>query len=118
MAQQVSATAMLKCTSGDAPSALLVPAQMVLCEALAAANILDYAPAVNIAPFGTCKVLTTAAGGTPTPCVPAVVAPWTPGSPSVLVRGAPALNNTSTCACTVGGAISITSPGSVKELVP
>jgi hypothetical protein len=115
---QVSKTALLECTSGDAPSVLMVLDERVLCETLAAANVLDYAPAVNILPFGTCKVLTTAAGGTPTPCVPAIIAPWAPGSPTVLVRGAPSLNNSSTCACTVGGAIRITSPGSTKELIP
>jgi hypothetical protein len=33
----------------------------------------------------------------------------------VMVRGQPALNNSSTCTCTIGGVISITSPGTTKE---
>jgi hypothetical protein len=78
---------------------------------------MDYIPATNIPTFGTCSVLTAAASGVSTPCAPAIVAPWTPGSPTVTVRGQPALNNTSTCACTIGGAITITDPGTTKETV-
>ena len=118
MGQHVSATASIKCTCGDAPTPLLVVDPRVTNETLMAANIQDYIPFVNINPFGTCKVLTTAAGGTPTPCVPATVAPWAPGSPTVLVRGAPALNNSSKCVCTVGGMISVVTSGSTKEMVP
>jgi len=118
MAQLVCMTAMLKCTSGDAPTALVVAGLTVLGETQPAANIMDNKPIANIVPFGTCKVLTSAASGVPTPCVPAIVTPWAPGSPTVPVRGLPALNNTSTCTCTVGGVISITSAGCTKEMVP
>jgi hypothetical protein len=34
-----------------------------------------------------------------------------------MVRGAPALNSTSTCTCTIGGVISIANPGTTKESV-
>jgi hypothetical protein len=89
-----------------------------MCESLVAANIMDYVPFVNIPVFGTCKILTAAASGVPTPCVPATVAPWAPGSPTVMVRGMPALNSTSKCVCTIGGMISIVSPGAVRMMVP
>jgi hypothetical protein len=35
----------------------------------------------------------------------------------VMVRGAPALNSTSKCVCSIGGVISITNPGTTKETV-
>jgi hypothetical protein len=47
-----------------------------------------------------------------------VVAPWTPGSPTVLIANMPALNNTSTCMCSWGGLIMITYPGQVTVQIP
>ncbi|MDR1268431.1 MAG: DUF4280 domain-containing protein, partial [Planctomycetaceae bacterium] len=59
------------------------------------ATILDNKPIVNLATFGVCSslanpmvaVATAAALGvlTPMPCIPATVAPWAPGSPTVLI---------------------------------
>jgi hypothetical protein len=118
MANKVAMTAMLQCTMGSAPTPLMVGDARVLNETLSSANIMDYIPMTNIMPFGTCTVLTSAAAGVPTPCVPAVVAPWAPGSPTVLVRGMPALNSMSKCICTIGGMISINSPAANKEMVP
>ncbi|MBL8848435.1 MAG: DUF4280 domain-containing protein [Planctomycetaceae bacterium] len=117
MAQLVAMSAMMACTSGTAPSTLVVVVPTVTAESKPAANIMDHVPMMNIMPFGTCNVLTAAALGVPTPCVPAVVAPWAPGSATVTLRGMPALNNTSKCACVIGGAISITNPGTTKESV-
>jgi hypothetical protein len=115
MAQLVTMGAQLQCTSGTAPSVLMVVAPPVTGEVKPAANIMDHVPMTNILPFGTCNVLTAAAAGVPTPCVPATAAPWAPGSPTVMVRGMPALNNTSKCVCSIGGMISITNPGTTKE---
>lgn len=116
MAQLVTLGAQLVCTSGTAPSALIVAPPTVTGEMKPVANIMDHIPIANIPPFGTCNVLTAAAAGVPTPCVPATT-PWTPGSPTVMVRNMPALNSTSKCVCSIGGSISITSPGSTKEMV-
>ncbi len=44
---------------------------------------------------------------------PAIVAPWAPGSPTVLVNGVAALTNDSTCVCTLGGTIKITAAGQI-----
>ena len=55
---------------------------------------------------------------TPGPCTPVTAAPWAPGSPTALVGGAPALNNSSKCLCSYGGVIQITVPGSAKTQVP
>ena len=117
MAQLTAMGAQLVCAQGTAPSALIVAVPTVTGEVKPSANIMDYVPITNIPPFGTCNILTAAASGVPTPCVPAIVAPWTPGSPTVMVRNFPALNNSSTCTCTIGGAISITNPSTTKEMV-
>jgi hypothetical protein len=117
MAQLVAMSAMMTCTSGTAPSTLIVTVPTVTAEMKPAANIMDMVPIANIPPFGTCNVLTAAAAGVPTPCVPAIAGPWTPGSPTVTLRGMPALNSTSKCTCSIGGSISITNPGTTKESV-
>jgi hypothetical protein len=127
MAQLVAMGAMLKCTFGAAPSSLVVlPTSMTNAENKPAANIMDFAPLVNIMPFGTCTSManpmvaaaTAAAMGvlTPMPCIP-VTTPWVPGSPTVLLGGMPALNNSSKCMCSWAGAISITNAGTVKTNV-
>jgi hypothetical protein len=92
------------------------------------ANIMDYQPLVNILPFGMCMspanpmviAATAAALGvfTPMPCIPMTVAPWAPGSPTVLIANMPALNNTSTLMCTWGGVIQVVNPGQTTVFVP
>jgi uncharacterized Zn-binding protein involved in type VI secretion len=117
MAQLVTMGAQLQCAMGSAPSVLAVVVPTVTGEMKPTANIMDNIPMTNIMPFGTCNILTAAAAGVPTPCVPATAAPWAPGSPTVMVRGQPALNNSSTCSCSIGGVIAINNPGSTKESV-
>jgi hypothetical protein len=129
MAQLVVMGAMMKCTFGMAPSSLVVlPAKLTNCGGPPAANIMDFAPFVNIPPFGMCMSIanptvasaTAAAMGalTPMPCIPVTVAPWAPGSPTVLLGKFPALNNTSMCNCAWGGVITIASPGQMTTTVP
>jgi hypothetical protein len=127
MGQLVKMGAMLKCSFGAAPSSLIVlPTSMTNAESAPAANIMDFAPMVNILPFGTCTSIanpmvvaaTAAAMGvlTPMPCIP-VTTPWVPGSPTVLIGGMPALNNSSKCMCSWAGEVSITNAGTVKTNV-
>ena len=112
MPKLVVMTGQMQCTCGDAPVPLTVVSQMVSkAGGQLAATIMDHAPVANIAPFGTCKTLTAAASGVPTPCVPATAAPWTPGAVKTKIGGFPALTQSCKLACTVGGMISITSPG-------
>ena len=83
---------------------------------------------VNILPFGMCNSIanrtvasaTAAAMGvlTPMPCIPVTVAPWVPGSPTVLIGNMPALNNNSKLMCTWAGVIQITNPGQTQTQVP
>ena len=81
-----TATAMLQCSFGVAPSTLVVlPLARVLVEGKPAAAVTDMLPGVNIPPFGMCTSLanpmvaaaTAAALGvlTPMPCIPATVGP-------------------------------------------
>jgi hypothetical protein len=114
---------MMRCALGTTPSTLVVlPAPLVTVVSQPAATIMDFKPMANIPPFGMClspanpqvAAATAAALGvfTPQPCIPVTTTPWTPGAPTVLIAGQPALTTTSTCQCMWGGVISITSPPS------
>lgn len=122
MPQLVVNGAMMACTMGLAPSTLMVlPIARVNGSSVPAATIQDTKPMMNILPFGMCNSLvnptvaaaTAAALGvlTPMPCIPNVVGTWIPGSPTVLIGSAPALNSTSKAMCAYAGQISIVNPG-------
>lgn len=129
MGIQVCMGAMMQCSFGVAPSSLVVlPTNCVLAGGPPAATIMDYAPIVNIPPFGMCSspsnptvaAATAAALGvlTPMPCVPVTTAPWVPGSPTVLIGNMPALTDQSKCMCSWGGVIQILSPGEFTVMEP
>jgi hypothetical protein len=129
MGFQVVNGAMLKCSFGVAPSALVVlPTNKTLACYQPAATIMDFVPLMNIMPFGMCQsptnpvvIAATAAKlgvFSPMPCVPAVVLPWVPGSPKVLIGGLPALNNSSQCVCLWAGIITITFAGQTTVQIP
>ncbi len=129
MPMHVCSGAMLQCSFGLAPSALVVlPVNQMNTSYMPAANIMDNKPMVNILPFGMCTSLanptvasaTAAALGvlTPMPCIPVTPAPWVPGAPTVLLGNMPALDNTSKLMCTWGGVIQIVNPGQVTEQIP
>jgi hypothetical protein len=122
MAVLVVDGAIVACTFGAAPSALAaLPANPTRGSNGAAATIMDFAPMVNIQPFGICSspanpqviAATSAAAGvfTPQPCIPATASPWVPGSPAVTIGGQPALDSACTCNCLWAGVISVISPG-------
>ena len=121
MATLVCTGAMLKCSFGTAPGTLTVPASPVLGAGPPAANVLASAPGANIAPFGNCTSPTNpaviAAQGAPAPCVPATPAPWAPGSAKVQIGGMPALNDTSTLTCLMGGVIQVSNAGQTSVMV-
>ncbi len=85
------------------------------------ATIMDFAPMVNVPTFGMCMspanpeviAATSAALGVPTPapCIPATVAPWTPGQPTVLINDQPALTADCQLMCLWAGVITVVSPG-------
>lgn len=128
MPQQVCMGAMMTCSFGVAPSSLIVlPQNRVTTSYMPDANIMDNKPIVNIPPFGMCSspanptvaAATAAAFGvlTPMPCIPATVAPWAPGSPTVLLGNMPTLNNSCTLNCMWGGVITFVQAGQVTVQV-
>lgn len=123
----VTGGAVITCSFGAAPSSLTVlPINHTLVN-MPAANIMDNVPMLNILPFGVCTTLsnptvaaaTAAALGvlTPMPCIPVTVAPWVPGTPTVLIGNMPALNSDCKLMCMWGGVIGITFPGQVMVMV-
>lgn len=105
---------MCKCAFGAAPGVLTVSSQSnVMMSNMLAATIMDN----KFPTFGMCSnpanptvaSATAAALGvlTPMPCVPAIVAPWAPGCPTVLVGGKPLLNKSSMLMCAYGGVIQV-----------
>jgi hypothetical protein len=125
---QVTTGSMLKCSFGVAPASLnVLPVACVMAGA-PAASIMDHMPMVNVMPFGMCQctgnpmviAATAAALGvlTPMPCIPMTMAPWMPGSPTVLVGGQPALNNSSKLLCAWGGEIQILETAQFTTLIP
>ena len=133
MAMHVCNGATLKCAFAVPPglsTLVVLPINRMLTSNQPAANIMDHVPFLNIMPFGMCMsptnpmfvAATAAALGTPTPvpCLPATVAPWMPGAPTVLLAYMPVLNNTSMLSCALGtpGCISVVVPGQFTEMVP
>jgi hypothetical protein len=128
MAIQVIHGATLMCTMsvGTVTTLIVPPVNRVNSGGVPAANIMDFKPIANIPPFPLCfapanptVIAATAAKlgvATPAACVPATT-PWTPGSPTVVLGGVPALNNTCTCQCMFGGTITVINPGQVTELI-
>lgn len=123
----VTSGAMIKCSFGAAPVPLSVlPINRVMSGA-PAANIMDHAPFVNVAMFGTCNSMsnpmvaaaTAAALGvfTPMPCIPATAAPWMPGSPTVMIGNMPAVNNSCQLMCNWGGVIQVIAPAQFTAMV-
>ncbi|WP_217594387.1 DUF4280 domain-containing protein [Cohnella sp. GbtcB17] len=128
MGQLVCGGATMQCSFGAAPSVLNVLPVNRTTTAMPIANIMDNKPFVNIMPFGMCNSMANpivasapaAAFGalTPMPCTPVTAAPWTPGSPTVMVGNMPALNNSSKCMCSYGGVIQFGAPGQFTIQVP
>jgi hypothetical protein len=123
MALAVCNGALCQCSLGMAPCILVVTSVTnVLDSGLPMASIMDNKPAI-LAIFGVCTSMANPAVAaetataptlgvlTPQPCSSVILAPWTPGSPTVLVSGKPALSNSSKAMCVYGGVIQIVNPG-------
>lgn len=121
MPKYVCMGAMMQCSFGMAPSNLIITNPLrPLIQNKPKATIMDFAPMVNIPPFGMCQSManpqvasaTAAAMGvlTPMPCVPVITAPWAPGGQQ-MITNFPALLDNCKCICAWGGNISFTNPG-------
>ncbi len=123
MANLVITGALLSCSMGTAPTALVVTSNVTVLSTLPAATIMDYAPFVNIPTFAMCAstsnpttiAATAAASGVYTQgaCIPATAAPWSPGASKTMIGNNPALTDSCTCSCSYGGSVSITFAGQV-----
>lgn len=121
MAKYCTMGAMMQCSFGMAPSQLMIvdPTRPSI-QGKPKATIMDFAPMVNILPFGMCQSManptvasaTAAAMGvlTPMPCIPVISAPWSPGGQQK-INNFPALLDNCKCMCSWGGNISINFPG-------
>ena len=126
MAVQVVSGALMTCSFGMAPAALSVLPKSKVNAGAPAAKIMDNKPNMNIPPFGMCSSManpTVAAASaaamgvlTPMPCIPAVTAPWVPGSPTVQIANMPALTNSCKAVCTYGGMIQFSMPGQMNVM--
>ncbi len=118
----VTSGAMLRCTMGASPAALVVPDPIAVATTPIATEV-NTIPMANIPPFGMCMSLgnpevaaaTAAAEGvlTPQPCVPATGAPWTPAALTARAGGLPCVLVTSMCQCDWGGVITVVDPEQV-----
>ncbi|MDR2794350.1 MAG: DUF4280 domain-containing protein [Holosporaceae bacterium] len=124
----VSATALLTCPMGVAPTPLTVlPASMVMGKTGPIGSAPDCVPFLNIVPFGVCMsmanpttaALTAAALGilTPGPCIPTPAGIWLPMKPTVMTKLGPILNSDTMLICAYGGVIKPASPGQVTVLI-
>ena len=128
MGLAVTGGATLTCPFGAATSVFNVLPQEKVVNVMPLATIMDNKPMVNVMPFGMCSSMmnptvaaaTAAAMGalTPMPCIPVLPAPWAPGSPTCMIGGKPALNNSCKLMCAYGGAISISNPGQTTINIP
>lgn len=116
MAFPVAMMATCQCMFGAAPCPLQVTSQQ---QALSGAMPLATIQDIMLPTFGTCistmnpavaSILASTGAIVPQPCTPLITGVWTPGSPTVLIGGKPALNNTSKIMCAYG-MISIVNPG-------
>jgi hypothetical protein len=119
--------ALLACSFGMAPAPLvLVPkGPPVLADGLPVGTVEDVEE-MNVPSFGMCTSpqnpavaeATAAALGalTPMPCLPVIVTPWSPGAPTVLIGGVPALTEESVCMCAWGGEVRVLEPGQFRAL--
>jgi len=119
MSYYVCKGAQLKCSMGDAQSALdILPGKATSLSKKDMANIMDNKPMINIKPFGQCKspANPTVAAATaanlgrlqPMPCIPNTTTPWMNSKTNVNVKGFPALMKNSKLMCMWAGNIEIT----------
>lgn len=123
MPDLVANGALLKCSMGMTPCALIIPPSKATSTMLPVATMKDHTLA-NIPTFGMCKSManptvaaaTAAAMGslTPMPCLPNLPAPWSGTSTKTTIGGQPALIKDSKLTCAFGGQIEITMPGQMK----
>jgi hypothetical protein len=121
MPAAVCTGATLQCSFGTTPATFAASGTQA--SATAPVGVVTDTDAANVPPFGLCMSLanpqvasaTAAATGvlTPQPCQP-VLSPWTPGSARVTIAEVAALDDSSQCACTWGGVVTVSNAGQTE----
>lgn len=101
---------LLQCNKGAAPTPIKCTTMPLIMADKPVATEMDFAPIVNITPFGVCQTLTQSASGVPTPCVPALTG-WKKGSEVVAIGNFAALTEDSEAQCSIGGKVTVQDPG-------
>ncbi len=101
----------LKCSCGTVPTPFVVlPINGVTTAGLPTANEIDNVPFLNIIPFGMCTTTVNpavAAAGSPMPCVPVTISPWSDTATKVKIRGFPSVTEKSKLQCLWNGSITV-----------
>jgi hypothetical protein len=111
MPNLVSTGATLQCSFGAIPATFA--ASGIQTSAGAPVGVVTDMTPANVPPFGICMSPSNpaAASGSPPPCLPVLLAPWSPGSARVMINEISALDDSCTCTCTWGGVVSVTAAG-------
>ena len=110
--QVIDALNQIMCTGCPAPSVLTVTSQpTVFNTEQLCATIMDCIPMVNLKPFGPCAFTPEPPSPSGGPCIPKPAGTWTPGATTTTYDNMPALRQTDTLQCAMGGTIMILNPG-------
>jgi hypothetical protein len=111
MPNLVCTGATLQCSFGAIPSTFA--ASGIQASAGTPVGVVTDVTTANVLPFGICASPSNpaAASGIPPPCVPVLLAPWSPGSARVTIGGVSALDDSCQCTCTWGGVVTVSAAG-------
>jgi len=112
MPNLVCTGATLQCSMGTTPATFA--ASGIQTSAGSPVGVVTDVTAANVPPFGMCVSPSNpqvASAHSPQPCLPVLVSPWSPGSAQVTISEVSALDDSSECACTWGGVVTMSAAG-------
>jgi hypothetical protein len=111
MPNLVCTGATLQCSFGATPASFA--ASGIQTSTGSPVGVVTDVTAANVPTFGICLSPSNpaAASSSPPPCVPVLLAPWSPGSARVTISGVSALDGACTCTCTWDGVVTVSAAG-------
>lgn len=111
MPNLVCTGATLQCSFGAMPATFA--ASGIQTSAGSPVGVVTDVTTANVPPFGICTSPSNpaASSGSPPPCIPVLLAPWSPGSARVTISGVSALDDSCQCTCTWGGVVTVSAAG-------
>jgi hypothetical protein len=111
MPNLVCTGATLQCSFGAMPATFA--ASGIQTSAGGPVGVVTDVTTANVPPFGICTSPSNpgASSGSPPPCIPVLLAPWSPGSARVTIGGVSALDDSCQCTCTWGGVVTVSAAG-------